>query len=48
MLGLRAGVTKLFETRSYFLVQIHANGYQSNTQTFQIKICTIVFILCYR
>jgi len=29
------------------LVQIPVKGYQFNTQTFQIKICTIVFILCY-
>jgi len=36
-----AGVTELFKTWSYFLLQIHAKWYQFNTQTFQKKICTI-------
>jgi len=30
-LGFKAGVTKLFETQSCFLVQIHAKGYQFDT-----------------
>ena len=42
-LGFRAGSTKIFKTQSYFLVQIHAKGYQFDTQTFEIKICTICF-----
>jgi len=37
----RAGVTNLFETESYFLVQIHAKGNQFDTHTSQIKICSI-------
>jgi len=28
-----AGTTNLFETESYFLVQIHAKGYQFDTHT---------------
>jgi len=40
-LGFRAGATKLFKTQSYFLVQIHAKGYQFDTQTFETKVCTI-------
>ena len=40
-LGFWAGVTKILKTRSYFLVQIHAKGYQLNTQTFQIKISNV-------
>jgi len=37
----RTGVTHLFETESYFLVQIHAKGCQFDTHTSEIKICTI-------
>jgi len=33
--------TKHFETQSCFLVQIHAKGYQFDTQTSEIKICII-------
>ena len=40
-LGSKAGVTKLFEIQSCFLVQIHAKGYQFDTQTFDIIICII-------
>jgi len=40
-LGFKAGVTKLFETQSCFLVQIYAKGYQFDTQTSEIKICII-------
>jgi len=40
-LAFRAEVTKLFKTQSYFLVQIHAKGYQFDTQTFEIRICVI-------
>jgi len=38
---LRAGVTNLFETESYFLVQIHAKAYQFDTHTSEINICWI-------
>ena len=38
-LWFKAGVTKLFETQSCFLVQIHAKGYKFDTQTSEIKIC---------
>ena len=36
-----AGVTNLFETESYFLVQIYAMGYQFDAHTSEIKICSI-------
>jgi len=39
--GFRAGATKLITTHSYFLVQIHVKDYQFDTQTFEIKSCTI-------
>jgi len=42
----RAGVTNLFETESYFLVQIHAKGYRFDTHTSEIKICSICLQLC--
>ena len=42
-LGFKTGVTKLFETQSCFFVQIHAKGYQFDTQTSEIKICIIFF-----
>ena len=38
-----ARVTNLFETESYFLVQIHAKGYQFDTHTSEIKIAKFVF-----
>ena len=43
-----AGVTNLFETENYFLVQIHAKGYQFDTHTSDIKICSICLQLCYQ
>ena len=33
------GVINLFESKSCFLVQIHAKGYQFDTHTSEIKIC---------
>jgi len=42
-----SGVTNLFETKSYFLVQIHVKGYQFDTHTSKIKICSICLQLCY-
>jgi len=36
-----AGVTKLFETQSCFLVQKQWKVYQFDTQTSEIKICVI-------
>ena len=33
------GVTILFDTESYVLVQKHAKGYQFDTHTSEIKIC---------
>jgi len=42
-----SGVTNLFETESYFLVQIHAKGDQFETHTSEIKICSICLQLCY-
>jgi len=41
------GVTNLFETASYFLVQIHAKGYQFDTHISEIKICSVCLQLCY-
>jgi len=41
MVGFRAEVTKVFKIQSYSLIQIHAKGYKFDTQTFEIKICTI-------
>jgi len=38
-----AGVTNLYETESYFLVQIHAKGYQFDTHTSEIKFVKFVF-----
>ena len=43
----RPGVTNLIETESHFLVQIHAKGYQFDTHTSEIKICSICLQLCY-
>jgi len=42
------GVTNVFETESYFMVQIHAKGYQSDAHTSEIKICSICLQLCYQ
>ena len=44
----RAGVTNLFENESYFLVQIHAKGYQFGTHTSEIKICSVCLQLSYQ
>jgi len=41
MVGFRAEVTKVLKTQSYSLIQIHVKGYKFDTQTFEIKICTI-------
>jgi len=38
-----AGVTDLFETESYFLVQILAKGYQFDTHTAEIKLAEFGF-----
>jgi len=39
----KSGVTNLFEIESYFLVQIIAKGYQFDTHTSEMKICSISF-----
>jgi len=41
----RSGVTNLFLTESS-LVEIHAKGYQLDTHTSEIKICSICLQLC--
>jgi len=39
----KSGVTNLFETESYFMVQIHAKGDQFDTHTSEIKFAKFVF-----
>jgi len=43
----RSGVTNLFETESYFLVQSYVKGYQFDTHATEINICSISLQLCY-
>jgi len=37
------GATNVFENERYFLLQIHAKGYQSGTHTSEIKFASFVF-----
>jgi len=39
----KPGVINLFETESYFLVQIHAKGNQFDAHTSEIKFAKLVF-----
>jgi len=43
-----SGITNLFETESYFLVQIYAKSYQFDTHTSEIKIRSICLQLWYQ